>query len=257
MSGRVQARLHIRAAVAAVLLFAGTTLPAKAEWPLIDPSEQPGPLTREAFASPYGRALVAEFVTQIRAAADPACLQSKNLNAEQIAQRGEKLLTTWGVRTMEQLASFIDITIYETTLAKSAGLKANAEIQSLRKHPDVKRYLGLQRPLRLARLLDHVVEQFDRYAILFRIKIAPVSPITTGNADLLRADPTEQAESALAAFVEANKSPEVRRYRELSAEVSAAMTAAIDANYVRYMNFGTIYPEMGKELAVLCVGQPN
>ena len=73
----------------------------------------------------------------------------------------------------------------------------------------------------------------------------------------MRADPTEQVKAELAAFVEANKSPEVRRYLDLSADVSAAMTDAMSANYTRYMNFGTIYPEMPKELTALCVGERN
>jgi len=48
------------------------------------PIEQPAPLVREAFASPYGRVLITELGRALRADAAPACLKSKGIAADQL-----------------------------------------------------------------------------------------------------------------------------------------------------------------------------
>ena len=149
------ARLHIAAAVTAMILAAAG--PASAQVPLTNPAENPGKLVREAFASPYGRAVVAEFNAVLRAGADAACLQSKGLNPEQLARRGEAWIVARSVKAIEVYASFINISIYDTRLAQSAGIGAAAEFARLEKNPDVKRYIAIERPRRQADLLDYVV----------------------------------------------------------------------------------------------------
>jgi hypothetical protein len=61
----------VRAILAVLVLLAGA-VPARAQ--LLDPDDQPGPLVREALASPYGRALLTELGKRLRESADPACL---------------------------------------------------------------------------------------------------------------------------------------------------------------------------------------
>jgi hypothetical protein len=215
-------RWHVAVAVAALLMALGVAAPARAQVPLANPAEKPAELTREAFASPYGRAMVAEFNTVLRASADPACLQSKKLKAGDLEKRGEALITKWSIHAMEVLASFINILIYETTLAKSAGVGADAELKRLQAHPDVKRYLTIERPRRLALVLDYVFEQFSRFVLIHRIKLGQVSPLATGNEILLRANPTEKVEAELEQFLKVNTSPQVRHYLELNEQVAAA-----------------------------------
>jgi hypothetical protein len=247
-------RLHIYVAVAAILMATGG---ASAQLPLGGPDEKPNVLTREAFASPYGRAMVAEFNTVLRSSADPACLQSKNLNAEQLARRGDALITKWGVKAMEVLASFINISIYETKLAQSAGVGAAAEIKRLEANPDVKRYLATERPRRLAFVLDYVFEQFSRYVLINRIKFGQVSPLATGNETLLRANPTEKAEAELEQYLKTNTSPQLRRYLELNEQAAAALGASLNTEQTRN-NFSptALFRGMEKDLAELCVGGP-
>lgn len=254
-------RLHICMAAAAMMV-AGTVWPASAQLPLsgplASPTEKPTAVTREAFTSPYGRAVIAEFVNVLRAGADPACLQSKNLKPDQLAQRGDAFLTTWSVKAMEVLASFINISIYETKLAQSAGLGAAAEFKRLEANPDVKRYIAIERPRRLALLVDYVMEQFDRYVLINRIKLGAVSPLATANEALMRANPTEKVEAELEQFLAANKSPQVRRYFELTEQAAAALAASLNTDQVRN-NFSptALFRGAEKDLAALCVSSGN
>lgn len=254
----MQTRLHICVAFAVIVMAAGMAAPASAQVPLASPAEKPAEVTREAFASPYGRAMVAEFNAVLRASADPACLQSKNLKAEQLAQRGEALITRWSVKAMEVLASFINISIYETKLAQSAGVGAATELKRLEANPDVKRYLAIERPRRLAFLLDYVFEQFSRYVLINRIKFGQVSPLATGNETLLRANPTEKAEAELEQYLKTNTSPQVRRYIELNEQAAAALKASLNTDQVRN-NFSptALFRGAEKDLAALCVSSGN
>ena len=219
------------------------------------PFEQPGPLVREAFASPYGRALVAELGKVLHASADPACLQSKTLTPEQLTARGEQLIIAWGTRAMETVASYMDIKVYEQKLAQSAGRNAAAELKRLRGDADVKRYLAIERPARLAAVLDFVFEQFDRYALLYRLKLTAVSPVVTGNPELLSADPTEAAEAALEAFEKANKSASFVVFRWLTRKATDAMTASIKTDQALQSGPATFFGGVESDLAALCVGK--
>jgi hypothetical protein len=251
-------RWHISGAVAAILMAAAAASPALAQVPLASATEKPAELTREAFASPYGRAMVAEFNTVLRASADPACLTSKNIKADELAKRGEALIVKWSVHAMEALASFINLFIYETTLAKSAGVGASAEVKRLEANPDVKRYRAIERPRRLALVLDYAFEQFSRYVLIHRVKLGQVSPLATGNETLMRANPTERVEAGLEQFLKVNTSPQVRRYVELNDQVAAALAASLNTEHTRN-NFSpaALFGGVEKDLAALCVPDLN
>src|SRR5262249_37765482 len=139
---------------------------AFAQLPLLAPAEQPAPFVREAFATPYGRALTAELGKSLFKNADPACLQAKNLTAEPLTERGGELIAVWGVRAVETLGSFFDAKAHEAKFTASAGQNALAELARLRENADVKRYLEVERPWRLTKLADFIFEQFDRYLLI-------------------------------------------------------------------------------------------
>jgi hypothetical protein len=243
---------------AAAMIFATAVVPARAQIPLASPTEKPAELTREAFASPYGRAMVAEFNSVLRVSADPACLQSKAIKPDQLAQRGDAFITKWGVNAMEVLASYINVSIYETKLGQSAGVGAAAELKRLEANADVKRYLAIERPRRLALVLDYVFEMFSRHVLISRIKMGQVSPIATGNEDLLKKNPTEKVEADLEQFLKANKSPQVTRYVELSEQSAAAMAASLNTDQVRNsFSPGSLFRGIDNDLAALCVTSSN
>jgi hypothetical protein len=235
-------------AIAIVLIFGSAATTASAQFPTPGPIEQPAPLVREAFASPYGRALIAELGRALRADAAPACLKSKGIAADQLEARGEALLIKWGTRATETAMTLIDFQAYEK------AFPANAELKGLWEQPEIKRYLKLERPKRLAKVLDFVFEQFDRYNVLNRIKIASVSPLATGKNDLVSANPTETAEEALDDFVATNKSAQIDRFLALSEQATDAMKAAVNREQAIRTGPGTFYRGIEIDLAELCIG---
>jgi hypothetical protein len=236
------------AAIAIALIFGNAAAPALAQLPTSGPTEQPVTFVPAAFASPYGRALIAEFGRALRADADPACLNSKAIAADQLEQRGEALLVKWGTRAMETARSYVDFEVYEKSFP------ASAELKGLREQPQIKRYLDIEQPIRLAKVLDFIFEQFDRYVLLNKIKIAPVSPAASGNTDVLRANPTEAAEEALDDFIETNKSSQIERFLALSEQASEATQGAIKKEQAVRAGPGTFYRGIELDLAELCIG---
>jgi len=236
------------AAIAIVLILESAAAPALAQLPTSGPTEQPVTFVPAAFASLYGRALIAELGRALRADADPACLNSKAIAADRLEQRGEALLIKWGTRAMETARSYVDFEVYEKSFP------ASAELKGLREQPQIKRYLDIEQPIRQAKVLDFIFEQFDRYVLLNRIKIAPVSPTASGNDEVLRANPTEAAEEALDDFIETNKSPEIERFLALSEQATEATQGAIKKEQAVRAGPGTFYRGIELDLAELCIG---
>lgn len=185
------------------------------------PEKDKATRVREAFASPYGKALTSELGKSLRATADPACLAEKGLNADQLEPRGRDLIIKWGTRMTEGTMAIIDE-------ANSANAFAGtAELESLKRNADVKRYLAIEEPLRQAKILDVIFEHFDRYNVISRVKLGAVHPLGTGNQALLRLDPSDATEDAAEKFVGKNRSKALKRFLELSDQAAVAQSAAI------------------------------
>jgi hypothetical protein len=248
---RDASRALLAAIVIVLPLIAGMRT-AFAQLPLLESIEQPGPFVRETFAAPYGRALVAEFGKSLRTSADPACLQAKGLTDQQLSDRGAELIITWGSRALETLGSFFDAKAHAAKFAAAAGPNAAAERVRLRENADVKRYLEIERPWRLAKVADFVFEQFDRYALLNRLKLAPVSPAASGNDDLMRQNPAEKVEEALDDFRDKTKSEALQRYLELEEASGEAISAALKPEAAQ-VGPGTFFRGVENDLAALCI----
>lgn len=229
--------------------------PGQAQFPMPGLGEAPGPFVRDAFDAPYGRALISEFGNALRAAADPGCLQSKGIRPDELTSRGGALWMKWGTRAMETILAFIDMPKYAEAFAAAAGPGAAIEFEQLRKHPEVARYIAVERPVRLAKVADFVVEQFDRYAVLTRLNVRNVSPISTGNDALLNANPTERIEDELDKLATMAKSMELPRFLELADHTTDALTAAIRKDQMLLVGPSTFYRGVEADLAEFCVGQ--
>jgi hypothetical protein len=235
-------------ASAIVLIFGSAATTASAQFPTPGLTEQPGPFVREAFASPYGRALIAELGRALRSDADPACLSSKGIAPGQLPSRGEELLIKWWTRATEAAKSLVDFGAYEKAFS------GNADLKNLREQSEIKQYLDIERPLWLARLLDFIFEQFDRYNVLNGIKIAAISPTRTGNDELQHANPTEAAEDALDEFIATHKSAQIERFLALSEQAAEAVQGATDRDQAIRMGPDTFFRGMDRDLAELCIG---
>ncbi|UPK26951.1 hypothetical protein [Bradyrhizobium sp. 195] len=202
-----------------IVLLLSAALPAWAQ-----PQKQTkdkATLVREAFASPYGKALTAELGKSLRASADPVCLTDKGLVADQLEPRGRDIVITWGTRILENAFARIDRQTADNPFAGAA------ELESLKGNADVKRYLAMEEPLRQAKILDLIFEHFDRYNLTSRVKLGAVSAPATGNEALLRLNPIEPTEEKLDEFAGKSRSKALKRFLQLSEEAGAAQAAAI------------------------------
>jgi hypothetical protein len=250
-------------------LFAPCALqPAHAQLPLA--LESAPEFVREALDHSYGRALITEFSSAVIESADPSCLSGKRLDAAALNERGRDLFQRYGTRTMSMLQQNIDPRQYDAELAKRAGAKAKAELTALRKNLSVQAYTKTERPIRLAKVLDFVIEQFDRYVLVNRIQLKPISPLATGNVRLLAANPSEASEEALGRAT-ARRKPrqvqtrqvqprQVQRYVTLSEASGAAIMSAFNREAAGLWGPKTFYSGIEDDLAEVCIfprSKPN
>jgi hypothetical protein len=229
------------------LLFTQAAPSARAQSPGQAPADQ-GPLVRQALASAYGKALSTEFGKSLRANADPACLNSRGIPGDELESRGRELVIKWGARMLEGAASVIDPKAYADKFA------AGAELEGLKQNVVVERYLAIAQPMRLAKVLDSIFEQFDRYALISRIKLTPVSPLATGNSDLLGKNPTEATEQELQKFVRKNaRSAALHRFLELSEQAEAARSASLRKEAIPGGGAPGFFRGVEADLAELCI----
>jgi len=206
-------------------------------------------LVRDAFASDYGKALTAELGRSLLRSADPACLKAKGLEPTELEARGHDLFIKLGMRYTEIVSSFFDLKVY------AERFSASDELEQLKQDADVKQYLAMAEPLRQAKLLNAIFERFDRYVLLKRIKLASVSPAATANDELRSKDPTDATEEGLDKFVAESKSAALDRFRELSDQSSAALSASIMRGPVLRAGPGTFFGGVEADLAELCIRQ--
>ena len=242
-----------------VILTAVLATPVRAQFSVAAPDEQPAAFMREALAHPYGRALVAEFAKQVRQAVEPACLQSKKLDDAALGERGRDIFQRYGARIIEVYRDTIDPGLFDAALEDLAGRNTKAEIVKLREHPDIRQYLAIERSVRLARALDAAVENFDRYVLILRIPLKPISPFATGtgNEALAGADPTDQSEAELERFRRERNSRQVDRFHQLSRATYLAFGKALNTEKGRAWGPVALYKGIENELAELCIVRPG
>jgi hypothetical protein len=125
----------------------------------------------------------------------------------------------------------------------------------LSQEADVKTYLALYRPARLAKVLDIVLEHFDRYVFIGRIKLDPVAPIARGEPDLPE-NPIAAAEAATQQYMDEHPSDSIERYIDLQETVMAAWRKGITPETA--LKLGPImkyFAGVEGDLADVCVGK--
>lgn len=242
-----------RSMIAGALWLAGTMMAAHAQSPEETRADIPSRI-REAFASPYGESLVAEFGKSLRKDADSACLAAKGIAPEQLEPKGRDLVVKWGEKLFLTLNDAIDPKVYQEKLAAAAGRDAGVELRRLRNDPVVKKSLELRRTIQLADMLDAVFEQFDRYVLVKRIKLTAVSPLGTANEALMKLDPTEAAEAELDRYLAANKSAALKKFEKLSQQSLVASGEAARREQVKKTGPLEFFDGIDADLAELCIG---
>jgi len=250
-------------ALLALAIALAAALPARAQGPLGMWPEPADGLVREALDLSYARAQLETFAASVRRNGDPACLQAKALDDAATVAGGRALLQRYALRMIKMLDESFDRSAYQVALSAGAGPDAAAEIERLKRDPNVAALIALYRPAQLAKVVDTIMEQFDRYVLIGRIKLDPVSPIARGELELMkdnpteamRANPTEAAEAAVQRYLDDHPSPRIDRYLDLLDAVEAATPKGISRQAAAKLGPMTYFAGAERDLAELCVGR--
>ncbi len=233
--------------VAAALLLAFTgAASAQSSWPTAAEREA---LTRDAFASAYGKANVAELGRALRTDADPACLSSKGLRAEQLEERGRDLFVKWSNILSERTTTFYDPKRYAELFT------ASDELERLKQDAEVKRYLAISAPARQVKVIDVMTENFSRYMLINKIKLGFMPALETGDSDLVSKDPTGATDTAVEKFVAKSRSAALNRFLDLSDQSAAALQASLDKEAAKKTAPHNLLKGIEADLAELCIGK--
>jgi hypothetical protein len=242
--------------LARLLLVATVTLaalPASAQG-LFGTSEPVDRLVSDALATPYAEAMLKRFAASVRKSSDPACLQAKAPDDAALIARGRALLQRRGEQMVRILGESIDQDKLRAALKEAGEPDAMAELERLSAEPDVKAFIALYRPARLAKVLDNMMEQLDRYVLVGRIKLDAVAPMARGEPDMPE-NPTESAEAATQKYVDEHPSDNIERYMDLQDAVEAARPKSFKPDAAR--NFGPMefFAGLDGDLADVCIGK--
>jgi hypothetical protein len=237
----------------AATITAAVALPARAQGAL-GTSEPVDRLIGAALATPYAEAQLKRFADNVRKAGDAACLQAKALDEAALIARGRALLQRRGEQTMRILEENFDKAAYQAALTENGEADATAEMERLSQEPEVKAYLELYRPAQLAKVLDTILEQFDRHVLVGRIKLDPVAPIARGEPDL-KENPIEAAEAAAQQYVDQHPSQSIERYLDLLDASAAARPKGFRLEAAAKLGPMQFFAGVVGDLAELCVGK--
>jgi hypothetical protein len=221
------------------------------------PPEPIEKLVSDALDAPYGKALLAQFGAAVATAADPACLQSRKLDSETLVRRGREIFQRHGTAALQAVAGTIDAERYKAALAAFNEGDVEAGLAQLAAgNADVKAYLEIWRPARLARVDDFIFEEFDRWVLLTRAKFPAISPAGSGKRALGKQDPADGVGKKSEDFEKSHDTAQLNRYIDLSAIAHMAIQKAVDRDRARLSGPGEWFRGADDDLAALCVPKP-
>src|SRR5262245_41677210 len=150
------------------------------------PEMTPAEAARTAFEQPYGKALVAEAAKVFHRSADPRCLAERKLDEPQLEAKARELLLRYGTRMVEAYVGLVDMKKLEAALEARAGPGVKEEIARLRSTPEVAEFNKLSAPARFLSTAEHILEGFEQYLLIQRFRLAPISPLATGDDRLVK-----------------------------------------------------------------------
>jgi hypothetical protein len=228
--------------------------PADPQLPMIYLEAPPEQLVEAAFSAPFGKLLVAQLAAAIGEGADAACLQAKGIDKALLDDRARAILVRNGAQSFQKYLSAVDRSAFKTRFAASTGPGAEAELARLRGDKDVRALLELSAPARNAAIAYNVVETLGRIVVLLKINISRrFDPISTGDATLLGADPTESTSAKVDAFVQASNSAALTRYLDLTDAAQEALNRSLDTKLYLSLRIVDLMPGLEQDLADVCV----
>jgi hypothetical protein len=206
---------------------------------------------REAFDTPYGRALLDELASVLWDSADKACVQERGLNQDAVRRRAAAFMDK-GQALLDRYYEGMDLQTVEARLLQRTGSDA-AEVERLVNDPQ----LGpMRQAFRVAALNEAaaiVVEHFDRFAIIRRPLARQVSPLATGDARLLSLAEVDTPETVLPKLRGAVPQPDLDRIDLLQAEAVVALFDARKDLPADRPGEWDAFTGLENELAALCI----
>jgi hypothetical protein len=217
-------------------------------------SRSPAEVVTGAFATPYGKTIIAEFGAILRESADDNCLRSKGLDAAELPRRAEGVLLRHGAVYFGEIRKLIDQEALERIFAAKAGATAKDEMLRLNNDPEVKKLNDISEPGRTAGVVNQVAENIGRVALLVRIKLVrSPAPIASGRQELLEADPTEKSVEAQDDFAAKSQSAAVKRYLALGEKLAESIAEAPDRDRAIRLGPLQLMPDLQEDLIGLCI----
>ena len=220
----------------------------------------PAKVVPVAFEQPYGRALMTNFAVVMADTADPACLKTKHLTKDKVAERTRPLLLRRGTYLVQNVIGTVDRQTFRSYLRARIGTDGVAEFERLPSEPAVRDYRAAEEPALLAYVATYVLETMERYATIQRIKLARgISPYNMTDQAIPDMDPTDKVQAKLRDMVAADKSGVLARYAEMSTMAQKPLDDAM-LEKMRNMGVGELLagPDKDrqgfyKDLVALCV----
>jgi hypothetical protein len=218
------------------------------------PPEPIEKMVSDALDADYGKALLAQFAAAVPTVADPACLQSRKLDSEMLIRRGREIFQRRGTAALQTVAAMIDAERYKSALAAFNEGDVEAGLGQLAGgNADVKTYMEIWRPVRLARVNDFIFEGFDRWVMLSRGNFPAISPVGTGKPALAKQDPANGISKKSEDFEKSHDTAEMNRYIDLSAISHMAIQKSVDQQKARLSGPGEWFRGAEEDLGALCV----
>jgi hypothetical protein len=212
----------------------------------------PAEAARTAFEQRYGKALVAEAAKVFRRSADPRCLAEKKLDEPQLEAKARELLVQYGARMIEAYAGLVDLKKLEAALEARAGPGVKDEIARLRSAPEVAEFIKLSAPARLVTTAEHILEGFETYLLIHRFRLAPISPLATGDDRLVKM--REEVEESIEPVLAGKHAAALARYLELNEIMREEYVKAFDRQgMLRFNGPYSFFRGVEAELAELCL----
>jgi hypothetical protein len=228
--------------------------PAEPQLPLVYLEAPPEQLVETAFSAPFGKLLVAQLAIAIGEGADAACLQAKGIDKAALGDRARAIMVRNGAQSFRKYLSAVDQSAFKARFAASMGADAEAELARLRGDKDVRAFLELGAPARDAAIAYNVVETLGRIALILKINLSRrFDPISTGDANLLSADPTESTSAKVDAFVQGSTSSALTRYLDLTEAAQQALNRSLDTKLYLSLRIVDLMPGLEHDLADVCV----
>lgn len=241
----------LRLAWTMALLCAGCATPPAERSELV--TRTPAQVVTEAFDSDYGKLVLADVARTLARSAQPQCLRERAGKIGDMTARAREIMIRNGTNQFTFYFRALDQAKLEERFAAKAGPGAKAELLRLRSHPDVLRYSAQADLIRHAKVVNLVTETTGRHALLARVRfVKALAPISSGDAALIDADPTDKAHDALERMAKA--SAVVARWQALNDALEESFLEATDGEHL--IRFGPRHFTPGfveTDLASVCI----